>query len=120
MGAAPAQEGGAGRGGDWAAERNPPPGRGGWGKGAGGIFAGAFPPDDDRGAAISPPCGRGAHLGPAGSGAGRQPGRFPGQGRPTQRRGGWGGKGPVVADAAAPFIDAGFCILLFWQEVGIL
>ncbi len=61
MGAAPAQEGGAGRGGDWAAERNPPPGRGGW-----------------------------------------------------------GGKGPVVADAAAPFIDAGFCILLFWQEVGIL
>ncbi len=44
MGAAPAQEGGAGRGGDWAAERNLPPGRGGWGKGAGGIFAGAFPP----------------------------------------------------------------------------
>lgn len=64
MGAAPAQEGGAGRGGDWAAERNPPPGRGGWGKGAGGIFAGAFPPDDDRGAAISPPLRAGRPFGP--------------------------------------------------------
>ena len=64
MGAAPAQEGGAGRGGDWAAERNPPPGRGGWGKGASGIFAGAFPPDDDRGAAISPPLAGGAPIWP--------------------------------------------------------
>lgn len=67
MGAAPAQEGGAGRGGDWAAERNPPPGRGGWGKGAGGIFAGAFPPTMTVQPPQYPPCGRGAHLGPAGA-----------------------------------------------------
>ena len=57
MGAAPAQEGGAGRGGDWAAERNPPPGRGGW-----------------------------------------------------------GGKGPVVVDAAAPLSTLGFAYCYFGRK----
>lgn len=116
MGAAPAQEGGAGRGGDWAAERNPPPGRGGWERGGRHIRRGIPPPDDDRGAAISPLAGGAPIWVPPGPAQGGSQGASPA--RAGQRSAGADGAGGFPC--RRPFIDAGFCILLFWQEVGIL
>ena len=110
MGAAPAQEGGAGRGGDWAAERNPPPGRGGWGKGAGGIFAGAFPPDDDRGAAISPLAGGAPIWVPPGPAPGGSQGASPARaGQRGAGANGAAGDGAFMPNAPLPDADFAYC-----------
>lgn len=116
MGAAPAQEGGAGRGGDWAAERNPPPGRGGWGKGAGGIFAGAFPPDDDRGAAISPLAGGAPIWVPPGPAQGGSQGASPA--RAGQRSAGADGaaRGRWLPMPPPPLSTLGFAYCYFGRK----